>query len=86
VVNVHPAQESTASVRLRDLQSMEKQVRGCLSGSWHGRQGVRFLLDLAARGRYDPARIVDATWSLEQLDEGYQHQLAGHSVRGALVF
>ena len=86
VVNVHPTEESTATVRLRDLQSMEKQVRGCLSGSWHGRQGVRFLLDLAACGRYDPARIVDATWSLDQLDEGYRHQLAGHSVRSAIVF
>jgi Zn-dependent alcohol dehydrogenase len=86
VVNVHPAEETTAVVSLRDLQSMEKQVRGCLSGSWHGRQGVRFLLDLAARGLYDPARIVDATWSLDQLDEGYAHQLAGHSVRSVLVF
>jgi S-(hydroxymethyl)glutathione dehydrogenase/alcohol dehydrogenase len=86
VVNVHPPEESTATVSLRDLQSMEKQVRGCLSGSWHGRQGVRFLLDLAARGRYDPARIVDATWTLDQIEEGYAHQLDGHSLRGVLTF
>ena len=86
VVNVHPADEGTATVSLRDLQSMEKQVRGCLSGSWHGREGVRFLLDLAARGRYDPSLIVDATWTLDQLEEGYAHQLAGDSVRSVVTF
>ncbi len=86
VVNVHSPQETMASVSLRDLQSMEKQVRGCLSGSWHGRQGVRFLLDMSARGRYDPGAIVDATWKLDEIDAGYAHQLAGHSVRGVITF
>jgi Zn-dependent alcohol dehydrogenase len=86
VVNVHPSDEVSATVRLRDLQSMEKQIRGCLSGSWHGRQGVRFLLDLAERGLYDPALIVDATWRLEQIAEGYADQLAGNSVRSIIAF
>lgn len=86
VVNVHPPGETTATVSLRDLQSMEKQIRGCLSGSWHGREGVRFLLELAARGRYNPAAVVDATWPLDQLERGYAHQLAGHSVRSVIDF
>jgi Zn-dependent alcohol dehydrogenase len=86
IVNSHPTSESSASIRLRDLQSYEKQIRGCMSGSWHGRKGVAFLLDLAERGLYDPARIVDATWSLDQIDEAYEYQLAGNSVRGVIRF
>ena len=84
VVNSHPDGESSASIRLRDLQSMEKQVLGCLSGSWHGRKGASFLLDLAERGLYDPGRIVDATYDLDHLAQGYEDQLAGRTLRGVV--
>ena len=50
--NVHPDGEMNARVSLRDLQSYEKQVVGCLSGSWHGRRGVPFLADLYRLGRF----------------------------------
>lgn len=84
VVNVHPEEESTAAIRLRDLQSYEKQVRGCLSGSWHGRAGARFLLDLHARGRYDPAAIVGASFPLERIADGYEAQHAGRCIRALI--
>jgi Zn-dependent alcohol dehydrogenase len=35
---------------------------------------------------YDPAKIVDAVWSLDQLEEGYAHQLSGKSLRGVIRF
>jgi Zn-dependent alcohol dehydrogenase len=86
IVGSNPTGSSAARVNLRELQIAEKQIRGCYSGSWHGRQGVAFLLDLAARGRYEPGRIVDATWTLDQLEAGYARQLAGDSVRGVIRF
>lgn len=85
VVNVHPDTERSVSLSMRDLQLYEKQIRGCLSGSWHGRRGAEFLLDLARRGRYDAAAIVDRTYALDQIDLGYQDQAAGRTVRAVIL-
>lgn len=85
VVNVHPETERSVSLSMRDLQLYEKQIRGCLSGSWHGRRGAEFLLDLARRGRYDPAAIVDRNYALDQIDLGYQDQAAGRTVRAVIL-
>jgi NDMA-dependent alcohol dehydrogenase len=85
VVNVHPDEETTATVRLRTLQSFEKQIVGCLAGSWDGRRGIAFLADLYQRGRYDLDTIVTRTYdSLDQLSLGYQEQAAGLTVRGTI--
>jgi NDMA-dependent alcohol dehydrogenase len=85
VVNVHPETERLVSLTMRDLQLYEKQIRGCLSGSWHGRRGAEFLVDLARRGRYDPAAIVDRTYALDQINLGYQDQAAGRTVRAVIL-
>jgi S-(hydroxymethyl)glutathione dehydrogenase/alcohol dehydrogenase len=85
VVNVHPADENSATVNLRNLQSLEKQVVGCLAGSWDGRKGIRLLTDLYSSGRYDLEPIVTRTYdSLSQLDQGYRDQAEGMIVRGVV--
>jgi S-(hydroxymethyl)glutathione dehydrogenase/alcohol dehydrogenase len=84
VVNVHPDEEREVKLSLRDLQEYEKQIRGCIAGSWHGRRGAAFLLDLAARGRYRPSAIVSRTCALEDIDRGYAEQARGEVVRAVL--
>ena len=84
VVNVHPDEEREVKLSLRDLQEYEKQIRGCMAGSWHGRRGAAFLLDLAARGRYRPSAIVSRTCALEDIDRGYAEQARGEVVRAVL--
>ena len=85
IANVHRDDETNATVSLRRVQSMEHQILGCFSGSWHGRQGASFLLELHERGLYDPGLIVTRTYQLEHLDEGYADQAAGHCVRAVVV-
>lgn len=84
VVNVHPDDDSGVALPLRELQEQEKQIRGCHSGSWHGRRGASFLLDLAARGRYDPGAIVSRTYPLADIYRGYAEQANGEVVRAVL--
>ena len=84
VVNVHPDGEREVALSLRDLQEYEKQIRGCMAGSWHGRRGAAFLLDLAERGRYRPSAIVSRAYALEDIDRGYHEQLRGEVVRAVL--
>lgn len=83
VVNAHP-DDPGVPVSLRDLQENEKQIRGCMLGSWHGRKGASFLLDLAARGRYDPSAIVSRSYRLDDIEQGYADQLSGDVVRAVL--
>ena len=84
VVNVHPDDSAGVTLPLRELQEHEKQIRGCHSGSWHGRRGATFLLDLAARGQYDPGAIVSRTYPLAEIDRGYAEQGRGEVVRAVL--
>jgi NDMA-dependent alcohol dehydrogenase len=86
VVNVHPEDEMTATVNLRDLQSYEKQIVGCLSGSWHGRRGVPFLADLYQRGRLNLADLVTSRYSLTQLPEAVRDQAEGRVLRAVITF
>ena len=78
VVNAHPADEMTATVSLRSLQSLEKQVLGCLAGSWDGRRGIAFLTRLWQAGLYDPSLIVSRVYDgLDELSHGFRDQEAG---------
>ena len=86
VVNVHHDDDTATTLRLKDLQSMEKQVLGCLSGSWHGVAGATFLLALARRGLYHPEKLVTRTYRLDQLAQGYADQEAARNVRGVVLF
>lgn len=85
IVNVHPEKESTATVSLNNVQSMEHQILGCFSGSWHGREGATFLLELQRRGLYNPGLLVSRTYTLEAIDEGYADQAAGLCVRAVVI-
>jgi S-(hydroxymethyl)glutathione dehydrogenase/alcohol dehydrogenase len=85
IVAVHPAEESTASVSLKDLQSMEKQVVGCLGGSWPPRRGILALSELAVRGQLDLADVITRRYALDELSQGYADQAAGLNLRGVVT-
>ena len=76
----------TATVSLRDLQSYEKQIVGCLAGSWHGRRGMPFLAEEYQRGRLNLADLVTSRYSLSQLPEALRDQAQGRVVRAVITF
>lgn len=84
IVNAHPATETSATVSLRTLQSLEKQVVGCLAGSWDARKGIRLLTELHQAGHYDLEPLVTHYDSLDDLAKGYDDLAAGTVVRGVI--
>ncbi|WP_239377547.1 hypothetical protein [Frankia sp. Cj5] len=81
----HPAEETAATISLRNLRSFEKQVVGCLAGSWDGRGGIEFRTGLHRAGRYNLSSIVTRIYgSLADVMTGYRDQAAGTIVRGAV--
>ncbi|MBP2369457.1 alcohol dehydrogenase catalytic domain-containing protein [Pseudonocardia parietis] len=85
VVNVHGDTEHEVRMSLRDMQSYEKQLVGCLAGSWSPREGLRTLLDLYGRGRIPLDRLVTARYPLDRIQDGFADQAAGKNVRGVVL-
>jgi Zn-dependent alcohol dehydrogenase len=81
----HP-DEDTAALSLLDLTLYEKQIRGALYGSSNGQHDVPRLLELHRLGRLKLAELVTRTYSLEQINTGYQDMRDGRNLRGVIRF
>jgi NDMA-dependent alcohol dehydrogenase len=86
VTNIHPASEVTAAVSLLDLTLMEKRVIGSLFGSANPRADIPKLLDLWSAGQLDLDGLVTQTYTLDQVNAGYEDMRAGRNIRGVMIY
>jgi NDMA-dependent alcohol dehydrogenase len=86
VTNIHPATEMTANVSLLDLTLMEKQVVGSLFGSGNPRYDIPRLLGLYREGQLDLDGLVTRTYTLDEVNVGYQDMRDGKNIRGVMVY
>jgi NDMA-dependent alcohol dehydrogenase len=86
VTNIHPAAEMTANVSLLDLTLMEKQVVGSLFGSGNPRYDIPRLLGLYREGQLDLDGLVTRTYTLDEVNVGYQDMRDGKNIRGVMVY
>jgi NDMA-dependent alcohol dehydrogenase len=86
VTNLHPATEVTASVSLLDLTLMEKQVVGSLFGSGNPRADIPKLLGLYREGQLDLDGLVTNTYTLDDVNVGYEAMREGTNIRGVMVY
>jgi S-(hydroxymethyl)glutathione dehydrogenase/alcohol dehydrogenase len=85
VTNVHPAHETTASIKLIELTLMEKQLVGTIYGSANPRADIPKLLDLWRRDQLDLENLVTERYPLDDINVGYQDMRSGRNIRGVLV-
>ena len=86
VTNIHPALEMSATMSLLDLTLMEKQVVGSLFGSGNPRADIPKLLGLYREGQLDLDGLVTKTYTLDDVNEGYEDMRAGKNIRGVMVY
>jgi NDMA-dependent alcohol dehydrogenase len=86
ITNIHPAAEMSASISLLDLTLMEKQVVGSLFGSANPRADIPRLITLANEGQLDLDSLVTQTYTLDQINDGYDDMRNGRNIRGVLVY
>jgi NDMA-dependent alcohol dehydrogenase len=86
VTNIHPALETGAAVSLLDLTLMEKQVVGSLFGSANPRADIPKLLELWRAGQLDLDGLVTQTYTLDQVNAGYDDMRSGRNIRGVMVY
>ena len=85
VTNVHPWTESSVNLSMLDLMVMEKELVGSIFGSSRPELDVPRLLGLYRDGLLDLEGMVTNTYSLEQINDGYQDMRDGKNIRGVLA-
>jgi NDMA-dependent alcohol dehydrogenase len=86
ITNVHPALEDTAKVSLFDVTLMEKQIVGSLFGSGNPRYDIPRLLNLWREGQLDLDGLVTKTYTLDEVNDGYQDMRDGKNIRGVMIY
>jgi S-(hydroxymethyl)glutathione dehydrogenase/alcohol dehydrogenase len=86
VTNIHAAAETEVTMSALDLTLMEKQVVGSLFGSANPRVDIPRLLDLYDRGQLKLDELVTRTYSLAEVNHGYEDMREGRNLRGVIQF
>lgn len=74
------------SMSLFELAMFQKEVRGTIFGSCNPRSDIPELLSMYTEGRLKMDELVTRTYSLDQINEGYDDMRAGRNIRGVITF
>ncbi len=86
VTNIHPAAETQVTMSALDLTTYEKQVRGSLFGSSNPRADIPRFLELHRSGKLRLKELVTRTYSLDEVNAGYDDMRSGRNLRGVITF
>lgn len=68
------------------LSMLQKTVKGCIFGGGNARQDAPRLLSLYKSGQLNLDDMVTRTYSLEEINQGYQDMLDGKNIRGIIKY
>lgn len=85
VTNLHAATETEVGLSALDLTLMEKQLVGSLFGSANPRADIPRLLDLYRAGQLKLDELVTTTYTLSDVNRGYEDMRAGRNLRGVIT-
>ena len=86
VTNIHPTAEASMAVPGAFLTLFEKQLIGSLFGSANIRKDIPALLELYTQGQLDLDTLVTNTYSLDDINQGFEDMRNGKNIRGVLVY
>ncbi len=86
VTNIHPTAEASIAVPGAFLTLFEKQLVGSLFGSANIRKDIPALLELYTQGQLDLDTLVTNTYTLDEINQGFEDMRNGKNIRGVLVF
>ncbi|HQF93667.1 MAG TPA: zinc-binding dehydrogenase [Microthrixaceae bacterium] len=78
--------ENDAKLNSFMFAMMNKELKGCLFGSGNPRADIPMLLSLYREGQLKLDELVTKTYTLDQINEGYQDMRDGKNIRGVIVF
>jgi S-(hydroxymethyl)glutathione dehydrogenase/alcohol dehydrogenase len=86
VTNIHPTVEQSMAVPGAMLTLFEKQLIGSLFGSANIRKDIPALLELYTQGQLDLDTLVTNTYTLEEINQGFEDMRNGKNIRGVLIY
>ena len=86
ITNLHPTSEMTLQVPATLLTLFEKSIVGSLFGSANIRKDIPRLFELYLQGQLDLDHLITKTYSLDEINEGYDAMRQGENVRGVILY
>ncbi len=86
VTNLHSTAEGTIEIPAIMLTMFEKQVVGSLFGSANIRKDIPRLFELYLAGQLNLDDMITKTYSLDEINEGYQAMRDGENIRGVIIY
>ena len=86
VTGVAPMTQETASVNLFNLAMWNKEIKGTIFGSGNPRYDIPNLLRMYQDGTLKLDELITQTYSLDQINQGYQDMRDNKNIRGVVVF
>ena len=85
VTAISPMTSETASVNLFQLAMWNKEIKGTIFGSLNPRADIPALLDMYRAGQLKLDELITKTYTLDQINEGYEAMREGTNIRGVIV-
>jgi NDMA-dependent alcohol dehydrogenase len=86
VTAVAPVSQTDVKLDLFMLTLMRKELVGCIFGNANPRRDIPRLLRLYQEGRLLLDELVTNTYTLEEVNQGYQDMRDGTNIRGTIIF
>lgn len=86
VVAVAPISQEDVKLNLFDLTLQRKELVGCIFGNANPRRDVPRLLRLYAEGKLKLDELVTNTYTLDDINQGYQDMRDGKNIRGVIKY
>ncbi len=86
VTNLHGTAEGTIEIPAIMLTMFEKQVVGSLFGSANIRKDIPRLFELYLAGQLNLDDLVTKTYSLDEINDGYEAMRNGENIRGVIIY
>lgn len=86
ITGLAPMTQMDVRLNLFELAMMNKQVRGTVFGSDSPRRAVNHLLSIYQAGQLKIDELVTNTYSLDEINDGYQDMRDDKNIRGVILF
>ena len=86
ITAVAPMLNTDVKMNLFELTIFQKEVRGALFGGGSPRADIPRLLSMYQAGQLKLDELITKTYTLDQINEGYQDMRDGKNIRGMIVY
>ena len=85
VTAIAPMSQTESSVNLFELAMWQKEIKGTIFGSLNPRADIPNLLSMYQEGTLKLDELITNTYSLDDINIGYQAMRDGENIRGVIV-